>query len=222
MPNKSGRAYGLTTLCPLIGDQQDDQSYAAIIKGRLRNLPVDADSPWAKIPNLYMCRMFVLDDVFYQGKPAHEDHLKSKYLVFVAELHGELEPFLEAMWRVAEDSIRDIWEFCVAFKGVCSTGDFVRYIKQCQVETTFYFNGSNDESLAEQLKALYLKQELGKFVRDQQAHGKDPVQLQRAFSDFVARVEPFNLAGPTWRPGASDLAQAVIPSAGASPVSNRS
>jgi hypothetical protein len=164
--------------------------------------------------------MFVLDDVFYQGKPAHEEHLKSKYLVFVAELHGELEPFLEAMWRVSEDAIREIWEFCVAFKGVCSSGDFVRYIKQCQVETTFYFNGSNDESLAEQLKALYLKQEFGKFVRDHQLRGhdvKDAAQLQRAFTDFVARVEPFNLAGPTWRPGATDLAHAVV----SAPVSNR-
>lgn len=219
MPNKSGRAYGLTVLCPLINDHQDDQSYAAIIKGRLRSLPADADSPWAKVPNLYMCRMFVLDDVFFQGKPAREDHLKSKYLVFVAELHGELEPFLEAMWRVAEGSIRELWEFCVAFKSVCSMGDFVRYIKQCQVETTFYFNGSNDDSLAEQLKALYLKQELAKFVRDQQGSTKDAAKLQRAFADFVARVEPFNLAGPTWRPGASDLAHAVIPPQG--PQSSR-
>lgn len=202
MPNENGKAYGLTTLCPLINDSQNDQSYAAIIKDRLRNLPLDEDSPFAKVPNLYLCRMFVLDDVFYQGKPAAEDHLKSKYLVFVAELHGKLEPFLEGMWHNAQAKIRELWEFGIGFQSVTSAPDFVHYIKRCQVETTFYFNGSNDKSPAEQLKALYLKQEFGKFARAHQ--GKDALSLQRAFKQFVARVEPFNLALPSWRPGASD------------------
>lgn len=208
MPNENGKAYGLTTLCPLINDSADDQSFAAIIKNRLRNLPLDEDSPFAKVPNLYLCRLFVLDDVFYQGHCAAEDHLKNKYLVFVAELHGKLDPFLEGLWEQAESTIRDIWEHCVDFRGVGGARDFVQYIHRCQVETTFYFNGSNDRSLAEQLKALYIKQELGKFARAHQ--GKDALTLQRAFKEFVARVEPFNLAAPTWRPGAANPNTAAI------------
>ncbi|MDB4986475.1 MAG: hypothetical protein JWN04_1653, partial [Myxococcaceae bacterium] len=31
MPNKSGRAYGLTTMFPLCNDSQGDQSYAAVV-----------------------------------------------------------------------------------------------------------------------------------------------------------------------------------------------
>jgi hypothetical protein len=210
MPNKSGMAYGLTTLCPLIADSRDDRSCAAIIRDRLRNLPVDEESPMAQVPNLYLCRMFVLDDVFYQGDPAREDHLKNKYLVFVAELHGELEPFLEGMWTHAEPMIRELWELCVGFEAVANTKDFVRYIKKCQVETTFYFNGSTDDSPAEQLKSLYVKQELSRFAHAQQ--GKDAATLQRAFAELVARIEPFNLAGPSWRPGASSTEVAVTPS----------
>jgi hypothetical protein len=208
MPNENGKAYGLTTLCPLIADSQHDRSCVAIIRERLRNLPVDEASPMAKVENTYLCRMFVLDDVFYQGDPAREDHLKNKYLVFVAELHGELEPYLEGMWNQAEAMIREIWQLCVGFDAVKNAKDFVRYIKKCQVETTFYFNGSTDDSPAEQLKALYLKQELSKFAHAQQ--GKDAVALQRAFNEFVARVEPLNTAGPTWRPGASSLDVAVV------------
>src|SRR5262245_1590362 len=102
MPNENGRAYGLTALCPLIDDSVHDQSYAAIIRERLRNLPVDEDSPMARVANTYLCRMFVLDDVFYQGAPAGEDHLANKYLVFVAELHGALEPYLAGMWNASE------------------------------------------------------------------------------------------------------------------------
>jgi hypothetical protein len=81
--------------------------------------------------------------------------------------------------------------------------DFVRYIKKCQVTTTYYFNGSTDEPLADQLKALYVKQEFAKFAEANQ--GKDDASLQRAFEAFVSRVQPSNVTGPTWRPGASSL-----------------
>jgi hypothetical protein len=208
VPNESGRAYGLTVLCPLGNDSQDDQSYAAIVRGHLRALAVDESSPMARVPNTYLCRMFVLDDVFYEGDPANEEHLLSKYLVFVAELHGDLDTYLEGMWREAEDMIRTVWQFCIGFHKVESARDFVRYIKKCQVPTTFYFNGSTDDPLAEQLKALYLKQELAKFANEHQ--GQKAEDLQRAFKAFIDRVAPKNLASPTWRAGASSLEVAVI------------
>lgn len=208
MPNESGRAYGLTTLCPLGNDSKDDQSYAAIVRGHLRALEVNENSPMARVPNTYLCRMFVLDDVFYEGAPAHEEHLVNKYLVFVAELHGDLDTYLEGMWREAEAMIRTVWQFCIGFHAVNSASDFVRYIKKCQVETTFYFNGSTDAPLEEQLKSLYLKQELAKFAAEHQ--GLRAEELQQAFQAFVARVAPKNLAAPTWRPGASSLGSAVI------------
>jgi len=207
MPNKNGNAYGLTTLCPLSNDSQRDESSAAIIRSRLRALDVDENSPMAKVPNTYMCRLFVLDDVFYEGHPAHSEQLKSKYLVFVADIHGELRPFLQGMWQHAQSMIEQIWEYCIGFKQVHSGSDFVNYIEKCQVPTTFYFNGSTDEPLAEQLKALYVKQELSKFAYANQ--GQDAAALQRAFKEFMVRVAPTNLAAPTWRAGASDPARAT-------------
>jgi hypothetical protein len=195
-------AYGLTALCPIVNTNHNDQSAAALVRCHLRDVPLDAQSPMAKVPNTYLCRLFVLDDVPYQGHPAQLDHLKSKYLVFVAEIHGELEPYLRGMWNHAEAFVRATWKHCVAFAGhVEDATSFIRYVKKCQVETTFYFNGSTDQVLAEQLKALYLKQELTAFAFANQ--GKKPADLQRAFNDFVARVAPTDLSGPTWAPGAS-------------------
>jgi hypothetical protein len=212
MPNESGNAYGLTTLCPLRTDVHEDQSCATIVRERLRNLPQGEASPFARVPNLYMCRFFVLDDVFFQGHPAAEDHLKSKYLVFVAELHiagkGQLEAFLEVLWTQAQETVWDIWQHCIGFDEVTSALEFSQYIKKCQVETTFYFNGSNDRAPAEQLKALYLKQELAKFARQHQ--GKDALTLQRAFQELIERIQPFQLSHPTWRPGGQSLASVVI------------
>lgn len=207
MPNENGNAYALTALCPLREDGLHERSCAAIVRERLRNLPQHEASPLASVPNLYMCRLFVLDDVFFQGHPASEDHLLSKYLVFVADLHiagrRQLDAFLEAFWTNAQTMVWDIWQHCVGFDGVTHAREFADYIKRCQVETTFYFNGSNDKPPAEQLKALYLKQELAKFARQHQ--GKDALSLQRAFQTFLERVQPFQVTQPSWRPGASSL-----------------
>jgi hypothetical protein len=207
MPNEAGRAYGLTALCPLINDTHREESVATLVRAQLRSLTTDENSVMAKVPNTYLCRMFVLDDVMYQGYPEPEEHLASKYLVFVADIHGRLRPYLEGMWQAAQPLIRDVFRYCVGFSEVDGSDAFVRYIQRCQVTTTFYFNGSNDEPLVEQLKALYLKQELSRFACEQQ--GKDPAQVQAAFREFVSRVQPENLAGPTFRPGATSLANAI-------------
>ena len=199
MPNKSGNAYGLTTLCPIIDGSEADRSFADRTRDVLQNLPLNEASPMAVVPNTYLCRLFVLEDVFYQGKPAVLEHLQSKYLVFSSNFHGERDAYVSGMWQAASDSIKEIWQHCVGFSRVDDAKGFVDYIGTCQVKTTFFFNGSNDESLAEQLKALYLKQEFSKFVHEHQ--GQDAAALQAAFGDFVTRTEPTNLAGPTWKPG---------------------
>jgi hypothetical protein len=203
MANESGKAYGLTVFCPLRDDRHESKSYSAVIRERLHRLPLDENSPMARVPNTYLCRFFILDDVPYQGDPALAEHLKSKYLMFVCELHGQLDPYLLGMWKNAEEMITRIWEFCVGFQEVKKAEDFVQYIKRCQVKTTFYFNGSTDESLAGQLKALYLKQEFFKFVQNHQ--GKSAEEVQKAFARFVETTQPSDLAGPTWRAGASSL-----------------
>jgi hypothetical protein len=204
MPNRSGNAYGLTTLCPLVDKSKDDQSAAALVRAYLRGVPLDHASPMASVPNTYLCRLFVLDDVIYEGHPARLDHLKSKYLVFVAEIHGELEPYLRGMWENAEKFVRGAWQYCIGFgRQVHDAESFVGYIKRCQVETTFYFNGSTDESPETQLKSLYLKQEFSKFAFANQ--GRSAEELQRAFKAFIERVAPSDAKGPTWAPGASRL-----------------
>ena len=78
--NTSGRAYGLTLLCPIKNESRDDRSYAEILRDDLENLHSDDASPMARVPNTYLARFYVLNDVFYQGYGFKEEHLKSKYL----------------------------------------------------------------------------------------------------------------------------------------------
>jgi hypothetical protein len=195
-------AQGLTVLCPIVNGGNGQESCAMRTRDRLQDLPLNENSPMAKVPNTYLCRFYVLNDVFYESSPAREEHLKSKYLVFSTNYHGELETYLKAMWDHAEKEVRDIWQNCVAFDQVNSAADFVGYMKKCQVRNHLFFNGSNSDSLEEQLKSLYLKQEFSRFVYENQ--GKSPADLQQAFQAFVARTEPGNLNAPTWVAGAED------------------
>jgi hypothetical protein len=217
MANKSGNAYALTLLCPILQgspkqspDGMDDQTYSALIRYQLQQLRVGEESPMARVPNTYLSRLFVLDDVPYQGKPAYLEHLKSNYLVFSSNFHGELEDYLNGMWNAVNQEIKAILQYCVGFSGVNSAETFIRYVKACQVTTTFYFNGSTDESLAEQLKSLYLKQEFSKFAFANQ--GKSPAELQAAFQEFVQRTQPRDLSSPTWKAGSYHLDTVVYDS----------
>ena len=198
MPNRSGNAYALTALCPIRRVSADNESLSKLTRHRLQELGVNEHSPLAKVPNTYLARFYVLDDVFFEGHPAIDEHLQSDYLVFTANLHGDLDTYLAGMWESAESAVREIWEFCVGFESVTCAEEFVRYIKRCQVETTFFFDGSNDAPLAEQLKDLYVKQELARFAAESQ--GLESSALRRAFKDFVARTKPGELE-PRWLPG---------------------
>lgn len=215
MANTSGHAYALTLLCPIRAGVpaspepgMEAQTHAACLRNQLQQVGVSEDSPMARVPNTYLSRFYVLNDVPYQGKPAILEHLKSDYLVFSANFHGDLVPWLTGMWNAIQPEIRSILQHCYGFEAVHDSASFVAYIKKCQLTTTFFFNGSTDESLAVQLKSLYLKQEFSQFVCENQA--RTPPELRAAFDAFVRRTQPEHLDGPTWRPGAYSLETAVI------------
>ena len=210
MANKSGKAYALTTLCPIsIGniidkDGIERESYDKAVRRLLQDIPLNEKSFFAQVDNTYFARLFILNDVFFQqGDEFEQDHLKSKYLCFNTNFHGDLEPYLINMWDKCEDEIRTVWQYCVGFKLVNSALEFVHYIKECQLKTTLFFNGSNDESLTKQLKALYVKQMFSEFVLTQQ--GKSASETKVSFKYFLQRVQLNNLESPSWKPGQSEL-----------------
>ncbi len=234
MANTSGNAYALTVLAPIQNGCIGEISYAEIIRNRLQDLPLHEDSPLAKVPHTYLARLFILDDVFYQCNTANDslfnfsnlssifsnrvrlaalprkDNLQSKYLVFSSDFHGDLDVYLEGLWKnwvVLEKNeprdVRHLWEYCVGFERVTDSLSFIDYIKDCQLDTALYFNGSTDDPLRVQLKSLYLKQEFARFAVEHQ--GKSAAQLQTAFMQFIDKVRPENLDGPSWAPGKSSL-----------------
>jgi len=212
MGNKFGKAYGLTVLIPIKHGTENNRAYDKIIRDQLQKWPLDKKSPLASVPNTYLARLFLLNDIFYEGAPAKEEHLKNKYLVFSSNFFGDLDTYLDGMWFALGGFLKIFLRHCVAFDAVDSSADFVRYIKDCQINNSLYFNGSNDKPLPEQLKALYVKQAfvhfafLSQHFRYEGAAGA--ANLQAAFKRFVELIEIENLDGPSW-PVASDVAPDV-------------
>lgn len=209
MPNTSGNAYALTLFCPIKNEHENGITNGNLIRNYLQELPTEEKSPLAKVANTYLARFYVLDDALFQSFPNKLDTLQSKYLVFSSDFYGDLNTYLIGMWNERwmetstgkEDFIQNIWGRCVGFETVNSPSTFIAYIKKCQVNTTFFFNGSTDDSLQEQLKSLYLKQEFSKFVFSHQ--GIPAAQLLADFKEFIKDTQPKNLLTPTWIAGSS-------------------
>lgn len=222
-PSISGKAYALTVLSPIMDGFVDETAYCDLVRSRLEEWNLRVNSPMTAVPQTYLSRYFVLDDVYTQSLPGNDlfgtlndfvsivsdkartdalpkvDHLKSKYLVFACSFHGELDTYLRGMWEAMEADIRQAWQFCYAFAPVDDADKFIAYIKKCQLGASLFFVGANDRPLEEQLKALYLKQELSKFAMRTQGMGA--AQLQQEYFAFVKQVQPADLAGPSWQPG---------------------
>jgi hypothetical protein len=202
MGNKYGNSYGLTVLIPIEHGAEGNRSYDKIIRDKLQEWPLQKQSPLSTVPNTYICRVFLLNDVFYEGAPAVEEHLKNKYLVFSSNFYGELDDYLIGMWDAIGELLKDFLKHCVAFNKVNSAAEFVSYIKRCQIKTSLFFNGSNDKPLDEQLKALYVKQAFVHFAylsqRFRYEGSEGAVRLQKSFQSFIDLIQISELSGPSW------------------------
>jgi hypothetical protein len=224
--NKSGNAYALTMLCPIKPGVKDNRIYADLIRDQLESWNLAPVSPLAKVPNTYLCRFFVLDDIYTESLPGasiwdalsdlsiipsnkqrlaalpHTDSLKSRYLVFTSNLYGDVDAYLAGMWQYMQDDVKSIWQYCYGFEDVVDAVGFKAYAKKCCMDSSLFFVGSNDDSLADQLKALYIKQEFSRFAQETQ--DLSAPELKLAYTAFMQRVKPRDISSPTWTAGVSN------------------
>jgi hypothetical protein len=195
MANQSGIVYGLTLLSPILSDERAVPSHDLQIRRYLATLPTGADSPFAVAPGTHLARLVVLDDVIYVGMPACEEHLKSKYLIFESNCDGDRDTSLTGLATKIPRHLDAIWGHCTGYPGAADLAAFLRYMKACQVDTTFFFAAVNDKSVTETLLALQAKRAVADFVATHRS--MEPAQLQREFIDFLRVLN----AAPAPAPG---------------------
>jgi hypothetical protein len=204
LPNQNGNMYGLTILSPIIDDPTIRISHDTALRMYLEKLPRHEDGPFTKVSATHLCRLVVMDDVVFVGAPAKVEHLQSKYLVFTSNFYGDLDTYLADMAAKIPDVVNDIWSHCVGYPGVSDPRAFAAYMKNCQIETTFFFADVNNKTVEQTLRALQTKVEFGAFVEENQ--GKSPAELQAAFSAFWQRLKRL----PVPRAGAKELTRVRV------------
>ena len=62
--NISGKAYALTLMCPIKDGTENNVAFTDAIRDQLESWNAMATSPMVHIPNTYLCRYYLLDDVY--------------------------------------------------------------------------------------------------------------------------------------------------------------
>ena len=187
MGNRAGIHYGLTVLSPIIDDPERVPPHDTDLRRVLDEIPEGpAQSPFTRVAGTHFARLTVIDDVVFEGEPAAEDNLKSKYLLFTSNFDGELEPYLDSMLESIPEVITGVWQHCYGFPGVANRRAFHRYIRQCQLRTSFLFSDVPDASLGAVLRALRYQKSFEQFVVAHQ--GGDTATLKANFTELMLRL----------------------------------
>jgi hypothetical protein len=120
-------------------------------------------SPFARSRSTHFVRMFVLDDVVFNGrapkdtlldklrkadllKPLPVDCLTTPFLFFNVDFDAEAgtererDLYLTGLWQQSSEALTRVFQHCQGFETVRTAQDFCRYIGRCQLETTMPFN----------------------------------------------------------------------------------
>lgn len=198
MANQNGSVYGLTLLSPIKQDETAETSHNCAIREYLASLPNDENSPFARVSSTHMARLVVMDDVVFVGRPSHEEHLRSQYLIFETNFDGDLDTYLRRMATEIPSEVESVWRHCWGFPGVKDVGAFITYMKKCQITTTFYFADVNDKTVQQTLRALQTQAAVARFIEKHQ--GLPAAALQQRFLEFMHRLR----SAPAPMPGHDD------------------
>lgn len=176
MSRRSPHAF-LTALSPIEHRPGDPDGRLAGVRAALA-AHAQYESPFRECPTAHMVRLQVIDTL----KPAMGDtsgaHLRSAWLLCVAELDGAVDDFLDALYRTDPGFVHATWGRCTGYPPYRGAVFLRRYIARCRVGGELPY-AAFDASVGQTLVALERKERLGAFAAT--ANGLDPAALRVAF-----------------------------------------
>ena len=190
MSNRYGQIYGYTGFFPII-EEARSQSHAEQLRGILAALPTGEGSLFSRTRLVHGARLFVMDDVVYNGHPSREEHLAYSYLAMSITFDGDLAGLAERIAALGAAEFDRIFSHCYGYEGVGSPKEILAYLEACRVETTFLYVDADDASLEEILRAIHAHARIARMIES--AQGKSPSErkaLVRALSAWIGQLSP--------------------------------
>jgi hypothetical protein len=181
-----GDTYGLTAVSPIRPDE-GRRSPRLELERLLAEMPTLAESPLAKLTDTHFARWVVINRLPFEGKRAWADTLPVPYLMFTSQFDSTLDDYLERMCTLIPSTVEAVWGKCQGFPGT-EPRAFAGYIKQCQVETTFFFGAYPSADVSVVKRALEVQDATRRFVMASQ--GRSTSELRASFNQFRDRLFP--------------------------------
>jgi len=167
----------LTAVSPIEYRKNDPEGrVAGIRETQLRH--EQGNSPFQHCPMVHMVRLQVLDNLIPPMGDVTGASLKTKYLLFVADIDGQIDDFLDCLYRVDQDFVQNTWGRCLGYPSYEGAVFFRRYIARCQFDKPLGYAGF-PSSVTENLRALTRKQALADWATTHQ--GLSDAELQKAW-----------------------------------------
>lgn len=146
------------------------------------------NSPFKTCPMVHMARLQILDQLIPPMGDTSGVRLKTKYLLFVVDLDGGTDDFLDCLYRTAPDFVHAVWGQCLGYPAYRGSVFFRRYIARCMFNNPLGYAGF-PLSVQEILHALARKQAMADWASKHQ--GLSDADLRAAWQrDHEALAHP--------------------------------
>jgi len=168
MSNYYDKFYGYTGFFPILEDTESSCGHTLTLRETLSRLEIGENSIFSKTGLVHGARIFILDDVVYNGHPTKEEHLQYNYLVFSMTFDGELDALAKRISATVGQDWDSIFSHCYGFSSQQKTSESIlEFLKKGQITTSFlYVDAAGD--LQTTLRALIAQNELASLVANAQ------------------------------------------------------
>lgn len=191
MSRRNGQINGYTGFFPIIEDAGSqphavESSHAVELRGVLAALPTGEGSLFSRTRLVHGARLFVIDDVVYNGYPSREEHLAYSYLAMSLTFDGDLAALAEGIATLGAAEFDRIFSHCYGYEGAGSSERILAYLEACRVQTNTLFVEVDDASLEDVLKAIHAHARIARMIES--AQGRSPSERKALVRALAASI----------------------------------
>jgi hypothetical protein len=164
MGNRYDQFYGFTGLFPVLDNPHVRVSHAAALRATLAALDNGPGSLLSRTGLVHAGRLFLIDDLVYNGAPQREEHLAWAYLAFSLTFDGELERLAGKLAAAGQPELDRIFVHCFGYRPGPDGETLLAFLRTGQVTTSFLYVDASELDLEATLRALLVQREVADMV----------------------------------------------------------